>query len=630
MCGFTGFIDYQKEATIEDLKKMTNSIVHRGPDDEGLDIIRNGNCSVGLGFRRLSIIDLSSSGHQPKFSPDGKVSIMLNGEIYNYKEIKQELTEDGFEFVSTSDTEVVLNSYLKWGLKMLSKFIGMFSIVICDSRIDQVYLIRDRVGNKPLFWYQYNGGFLFASELKSLHENKNFKKKINFDSLSLYFMNGSIPAPYSIFENTYKVKPGNILNIDLLSREVKSIEYWNAYDAYNQPNNNLTYEDAKTELVGLMNSAFNYRMVSDVPVGVFLSGGYDSTAVAAILSQGNNKINTYTIGFDDPQYNEANFSKKVANHLGTNHTEYFCSFKDAQSIIPELPNIYDEPFGDPSAIPTTLVSKIASKYVKVVLSADAGDELFAGYPRHKKSLELIKKLTRIPDFSKPILGVLSQIGSKIIEGDISKASRYDKLSVSLKAKSVTELFNIINQTYTPHEIKRIIVSNFSVPETIFNEDYKLKSELSILNRIIACEYRTYLTDDILQKVDRATMSNNLEGREPFLDHRLLEFVATIPEEYKFNQGNSKVILKDIVHDFVPRSIMERPKMGFGLPISDWLKNELKDLYEEVLDIEKIRRQGILNAETIIDLKKGFLSNSVDDIYRLWYVFVFQLWYDRWM
>ncbi len=630
MCGFTGFIDYKKESSIDILRKMSDTIFHRGPDDEGCEIIENGNCSIGFGFRRLSIIDLSPSGHQPKFSEDKRVAVMLNGEIYNYAEIKSELIELGYSFDSKSDTEVVLKAYLQWGTDMLHRFIGMFSIVICDQKTNQLYLIRDRVGNKPLFWYQYNEGVLFGSELKSFHQNSNFKKELNLDALSLFFMNGSIPAPYSIFKNTYKVKPGNFLKVDLTTKETTSIEYWNAFDAYNLPTLNISYVEAKNELEKLMVSAFNYRMVSDVPVGVFLSGGYDSTAVAAILSKGQSVINTYTIGFDNEKYNEAEYAKQVAKHLGTNHNEYYCSYSDALQIIPDLPEIYDEPFGDPSAIPTTLVSRIARKYVKVALSADAGDELFAGYPRHKKSLELINKLNALPDFSKSAITNVADLMHFLLERNISKPSKFDKLSLTSKSNETLEVFNIINQTYTQNEVKRLISDDFKVPNTIYNEDDLLRSDLSVLNRILACEYRTYLTDDILQKVDRATMYNSLEGREPFLDHRLLEFVARIPESYKYNDGKSKIILKDIVHDYVPKSIMERPKMGFGVPIENWLKSELKDLYEEVLDLDKIKNQGVLNVDTIAQLKRGFINDEVKDIYRLWFVFVFQLWYDRWM
>ena len=501
MCGFTGFIDYKKESSIDILRKMSDTIFHRGPDDEGCEIIENGNCSIGFGFRRLSIIDLSPSGHQPKFSEDKRVAVMLNGEIYNYAEIKSELIELGYSFDSKSDTEVVLKAYLQWGTDMLHRFIGMFSIVICDQKTNQLYLIRDRVGNKPLFWYQYNEGVLFGSELKSFHQNSNFKKELNLDALSLFFMNGSIPAPYSIFKNTYKVKPGNFLKVDLTTKETTSIEYWNAFDAYNLPTLNISYVEAKNELEKLMVSAFNYRMVSDVPVGVFLSGGYDSTAVAAILSKGQSVINTYTIGFDNEKYNEAEYAKQVAKHLGTNHNEYYCSYSDALQIIPDLPEIYDEPFGDPSAIPTTLVSRIARKYVKVALSADAGDELFAGYPRHKKSLELINKLNALPDFSKSAITNVADLMHFLLERNISKPSKFDKLSLTSKSNETLEVFNIINQTYTQNEVKRLISDDFKVPNTIYNEDDLLRSDLSVLNRILACEYRTYLTDDILKKVD---------------------------------------------------------------------------------------------------------------------------------
>jgi len=380
----------------------------------------------------------------------------------------------------------------------------------------------------------------------------------------------------------------------------------------------------------IMQSAFDYRMVSDVPVGVFLSGGYDSTAVAALLSNSVSNLNTYTIGFDDVNFDESKHAKKVANHLGTNHNEYICQFKDAMSIISELPEIYDEPFGDPSAIPTTLVSRIARKYVTVALSADAGDELFAGYPRHKKLLNYLTKLVRTPDFIKDLASVPLKFGTSIYSNSISSPDRIEKLQQLLSANSVGKGFNIINQTYTEKEIRRLLKVEFKLPMTVFDEVEKTNSSISILDKILSIEYRTYLVDDILQKVDRATMSIGLEGREPFLDHRLLEFVGTLPDNYKLQNGESKKVLKDIVHKYVPMEIMDRPKMGFGVPIQDWLRVELADLFNEVMDIEKFKQQGIFNVFEIEKIKSDFLARKTKDIYRVWYLFVFQQWYNKWM
>lgn len=631
MCGLAGFVDYKKSTSLEVLKAMTDSLVHRGPDDCGYDLIELNKGTIGLGFRRLSIIDLSPNGHQPMYSPDQRIALMLNGEIYNFLEIRKELEEKGVVFKSNSDTEVVLYSYLVWGIEMLKKFVGMFAIVLVDKRTNEVFLIRDRVGIKPLFWHKCkNGSILFASELKSFHKHPDFIKKLNIDALSLFFMHGSIPAPYTIFENTFKMKPGHWMKFNLETHEILDVEYWNGFDPYNTPVFNIDYNEAKQETEKLMQSAFEYRMISDVPVGVFLSGGYDSTAVAALLSKTVSNLNTYTIGFEDESFNEAPYAKKVADFIGTKHHEYTCRYSDAMKIIPELADIYDEPFGDPSAIPTTLVSRIARQHVTVALSADAGDELFAGYPRHLKSSKYLHKLFGIPEQVKSFSLIPIHFFSYLYNPVISRPDMVEKLKLFLQSRGIAEGFNVINQTYSEKEIKKLLNRPFVIPNTVFNEDLKLESSVSVLNKILAIEYRTYLTDDILQKVDRASMSCGLEGREPFLDHRLFEFVATLPDEFKLKNGISKMILKDIVHDYVPKEIMERPKMGFGIPLKDWLRYDLRELFEDVLDIKKIESQGVLNVQAVKDLKLHYLNGKLYDIYRLWYVFIFQQWYDRWM
>ncbi len=631
MCGFAGFIEPQKKSGFDVLNAMSESLQHRGPDDSGNEIIDHTYATIGLGFRRLAIIDLSSTGHQPMSLPDKSVHIMMNGEIYNYQEIKLELQTLGCSFISSSDTEVVLQAYNSWGINMIDRLIGMFAIFIFDSLKDCTYLIRDRAGVKPLFWYRSpDGDLLFASELKAFHKHPSFVKELNNDSLSLYLMNGSIPAPYTIFSNAFKVEPGTWVRVDLKTNKLEKHVYWNAFDAYNKPVLEISFNEAKVETEKLMQSAFNYRMVADVPVGVFLSGGYDSTAVAALLGNSVSNLNTYTIGFNETAYDESKHAKEVASHLGTNHHEYTCDFKEATEIIPELPFVFDEPFGDPSAIPTILVSKVAREHVTVALSADAGDELFAGYPRHKKVLNYLNKFESIPQFVKSTSSIPTKIIDSLFNPSIGRADRINKLTELLNSKGVMSSFNAINKTYTEKEIKRLLTKKFFVPKTIFDQDSDLSKNVSILSKILAVEYKTYLADDILQKVDRATMSVSLEGREPFLDHRLLEYVATLPDVFKLNNGTSKYILKEIVHDYVPQKMMDRPKMGFGVPVDRWMRHELRELFEEVLSLKKIEEQGVFNVDEIRRLKDAYLKNEITDVYRIWYIFVFQLWYNKWM
>ena len=629
MCGFAGFIDYRSATSPEVLNAMASCLVHRGPDDSGMELLHLEKAAVGMGFRRLSILDLSQAGHQPMFSPDRSLVIMLNGEIYNFREVRSELEKEGVHFKSESDTEVVLHSYRKWGMKMLDRFIGMFALVLVDINEQKVYLARDRAGVKPLFFYSSENLILFGSELKVFHQHPQFKKEINLDALALYFQNGSIPAPYSIFKNTFKVVPGHWICIDLKTKTASDTEYWNAFDAYNAEPLSVDYHEASRLTENMLQSACDYRMIADVPVGVFLSGGYDSTAVTALLAKTQSALSTYTIGFEDASYNEANHARKVAAHLGTNHHEYICTVKDAQEIVPLLPDIYDEPFGDSSAIPTTLVSRIARKYVTVALSADAGDEVFAGYPRHIKARNYLNRLEAMPDLARRIASPLSFLLDRNW-GGIEKADLAAKLAGVLRAKGPISVFNVINQTYSPGEIRRLLNSTVADLMTVFDEDSLLKPELSPLTKVLAAEYRTYLTDDILQKVDRATMSASLEGREPFLDHRLLELVARLPENYKLDGDNGKRILKDIVHKYVPREIMERPKMGFGVPVASWLRGDLRNLFNEVMDESKIAKQGILNPKTVSRLKRAYLEGRLADSERMWYVFSFQLWYHRWM
>lgn len=404
MCGISGFVDFAKNSNQQLLEKMNRIMAHRGPDGEGYAMYQTNNAVIGLGHRRLSIIDLSEGGKQPKSYKN--LHITFNGEIYNYLEIKKRLEDKGHIFNSHSDTEVVLHAYEEWGLEAVQQFVGMFAFVIYDDIANKLIAYRDRAGVKPFFYYYNNNVFLFASELKALMQHPAFEKNIDLNAAAIFLQIGYIPAPHSIFNNTYKLKPGHYLQLDFAAKNLSVAQYWNVYDAYNKPLLNISFEEALLETEKIITSACQYRMVSDVPVGVFLSGGYDSSCVTALLQKNNTeKIKTFTIGVPDDGLNEAPFAKEIATYLGTDHTEYYCTHKEAIDIIPQLPFFYDEPFADSSAIPTTLVSKIAREKVIVALSADAGDEVFAGYNRYdylikygvrlRKCLQLLEKLQAV-------------------------------------------------------------------------------------------------------------------------------------------------------------------------------------------------------------------------------------------
>lgn len=627
MCGFAGFLDYSSNSSLDELKQMTTALQHRGPDDFGYEIFNENQFQLGFGFRRLSIIDLSPLGHQPMQWEEEKLSIVFNGEVYNYREIKDELVKLGYTFKSNSDTEVILKAYHKWGIDCLQKFIGMFAVALFDGKQKKFFLIRDRAGVKPLFYFKESNQILFASELKALHKHHAFKKEIDINALSLFFKHGYIPAPYSIFKNTFKVMPGTYLEFDLTNCSHKHITWWSVNTAYSLPKLKIDYTDAVNETEKLLLSAFKYRMIADVPVGIFLSGGYDSSCVAAMLQKNSTqKLKTFTIGFDDQKYNEANHARKVAEFIGTDHTEHYCTQNEAMDIIPMLPQIYDEPLGDPSCIPTTLVSRAARKQVTVALSADAGDEIFAGYPRHRHSLNLINKLNLIPGFAQRALSAL--VGIMPSPDFISKTDRLEKLKGVLGNKNISEVFSIINQTYSNKEVFKLFLERPHIPSTTFN--FSSESSADFLDSVLSVEYQKYLSDDILHKVDRATMSVSLEGREPFLDHRIIEYVAQLPAHFKLNNGTGKYMLKEIVHKYIPPQIMERPKMGFGVPVETWCRNQLKDYFASYFVTSKIKSQGIFDAKQTDALLNTYMEGKLENFERIWFVFVFQLWYEKWM
>ena len=637
MCGINGFIDWSKKITEDVLKKSTDSIAYRGPDDSGYQLYKNNDCNVGFGHRRLSILDLSALGHQPMHDSSNEHSIIFNGEVYNFQEIRNPLLEAGYKFKSNSDTEVLLYGLKHFGPKAIDSFIGMFAIAYYDQVRQKVFLIRDRAGVKPLYYYQDSDRLLFSSELKSFHEYDFFKKDVDSAAVKLFFKYGYIPAPHTIFKNTFKLLPGHYLEIDLRTKKTTLHKYWDVYDYYNKPKLDISEDEAIREKDKLLHSAFNYRMIADVPVGVFFSGGYDSATLAAILqADATDKIKTFTIGFHEAEYNEAPHAKKIANFLGTDHHEYYCTHEEAAAIIPQLPYFYDEPFGDTSAIPTIMVSQVARKQVTVALSADAGDEIFGGYNRYGYLRKMQQRLKYFPSM---LTGITSKVMNAVDANSIpyikdrpGLENVYNMMSRIVHTKDIFEQNAILSSKYEEKQVAEMLrVVNTENPETSFNSQSHLNKHNDDFSKILAVDFKTYLPDDILVKIDRASMSVALEGREPLIDHRIIEWAAQLPIDLKIRGKEKKYLLKKIAHRYIPEELMNKPKMGFGVPITVWFKNELKELFEEYLSKESLDKNEFLNTEYILSLKQRYFDNpGEEEANRIWLPLMFQMWWKRWM
>ena len=626
MCGITGFIDFKHHTSSEVLDAMVSTLEHRGPDDRGTEVFETDFARIGLGHTRLSILDLSYAGHQPmKYR---NLVVTYNGEVYNYREIRQELSSLGHEFKTNTDTEVILHAFAEWHIACVNRFVGMFAFIIYDTTDTTIYGFRDRVGVKPFYYYKTPGLFLFASELKSFYQHPQFDKKIDQRALLAYFDFGYIPAPYSIFVNTYKLEPGHYFIFNLTSGTFNIKQYWNVLDYYTKPKLSISYNEAKEELLALLLSAFSYRMVADVPVGVFLSGGYDSTAVVAILQQvSSSRLKTFTIGFEEGN-NEAPYARQTAAYLGTDHHEMICTTNEAQEIIQEMPYYYDEPFADSSSIPTMLVSKFAKTEVTVALSADGGDEIFAGYQRYISFKKKTNLLNIAPSVLKPILSNIFLSVEKLVPSHYPaikhKIYGFGKALNNNKFVQAQDLYKIMNSL--PISYSQNLFNFDSQPIT---RNYsKLSTEISgEVELTMVTDYLLYLPDDILTKVDRATMSTSLEGREPFLDHRIVEYVAQLPVDFKYP---SKRILKEIVHGYVPKSLMDRPKAGFSLPIYSWLRKDLSYLLDEYLNENSLAESGFFNMPFLLKQIKWFKTGRLHYSTLIWKVLMFQMWYKKWV
>lgn len=650
MCGLTGYLGGFGAGSIEQagaiLQQMTDAIVHRGPDSEGHWL--DADVSVALGHRRLAIVELSTAGAQPMHSSCGRFVIAFNGEIYNHLDIRAELQKCGHapNWRGHADTETLLAGFDAWGIEpTLQKCIGMFAIALWDRGSQTLTLARDRLGEKPLYYgWQGSGAsavFLFGSELKALRVHPAFNADIDRDALAVYLRHMAVPANYSIYEGIQKLQPGSILTVSGAAPKPIISTYWSATSAADHGIAQPFSGSAKECVNGLeilLKDAVRQQMMSDVPLGAFLSGGVDSSTVVALMqSQSSRAIKTFSIGFYEEAYNEAKHAKAVADHLGTDHTELYVTPQQALDVIPHLPSLYDEPFADSSQIPTYLVSQLARKHVTVSLSGDAGDELFCGYQRYAGTDQLWRRLSLAP---MPVKRVANQLLRKIppealnvLGRRISSSPRWTRLGDRLHkglelidSRSIDELYKgMVSSWQYPEQV--VLGSRESA--TFLTGLRPLLSGLSNIERLMVLDLMTYLPDDILTKVDRASMGVSLETRVPLLDHRVVEYACRLPMQYKLRRGKNgytnKWALREVLYRYVPRQLIERPKMGFGVPIDQWLRGPLRDWAEDLLCEKRLVREGFFDPAPIRLKWAEHLSGQRNWQNQLWTVLMFQAW-----
>ena len=638
MCGIAGYVG----ETINPekcLSEMAEALNHRGPDDSGIWLDKEK--SIGLAHARLSILDLSYAGHQPMHSFSNNHTIVFNGEIYNHNYLRFELESiSKRNWSGHSDTETLLAAIEEWGFEeTLKKVKGMFSIALWNNISKNLSLACDRIGEKPLYYGWINDQFVFASELKALKKFPEFSNQIDRSSLALFLRFNSIPAPYSIYENIFKLEPGQIIKFNTDAKKITRHSYWSTEEEFKKENLNKfsgTPSEAVNQLEIILSNAVSSQMQSDVPLGAFLSGGIDSSTIVALMkSISDSQVNTFTIGFNSKEFNEAKHAGLVAKHLGTNHFEKYVTEQDALNVIPLLPKIYDEPFADSSQIPTFLVSQFAKQKVTVALSGDAGDELFGGYNRYVVTERIFSKIFKSPILlrkllSKTINGFSEEKWNKLLGWLMSKkyaevGHKLHKAANVLSSDSTRDMhFKLISQIQNPADW----LINSQEHKTKFNEDYDFFSELNSIEKMMAYDLITYLPTDILTKVDRAAMAVSLETRVPFLDPDVIKFSASLPLEYKIRNGVSKWALREVLFKHVPKDLIERPKMGFAIPLADWLRGPLNDWAESLLDENRLHQEGFFNVEFVRSKWLEHKSGKQNWHHQLWNVLMFQAWLDK--
>ena len=638
MCGIAGYLGEVKHP-IDCLTKMADAISHRGPDNMG--VWSDHNPSIGFAHSRLSILDLSSAGNQPMHSSSGNYVIIFNGEIYNHKSLRSELESiNQRNWLGHSDTETLLAAIEEWGLKKtLVKAKGMFAIALWDKSSNKLSLACDRIGEKPLYYGWVNNQFVFSSELKSMKVFPEFNNVIDRKSLALFLRFNSIPAPYSIYKDIFKLEPGQIVEINSHSNKLEKYKFWSLEEVYKNGSENKfrgSSIQAINQLENILSEAVSSQMQSDVPLGAFLSGGIDSSTIVALMqSYSNSQVNTFTIGFNSKEFDESKHAEMVSNHLGTYHFNKLVTEKDALDVIPNLPDIYDEPFADSSQIPTYLVSKFAKEKVTVALSGDAGDELFGGYNRYIFSQKMFKNITKTPNSIKKLMSKmmfsLSEENWNFILGGLMRnrhsniGHKIHKTANIVSSKSINDLhFKLISQIQNPSDW--LIDSNEY--ETVFNDHEDRFKELDSVETMMAYDLISYLPTDILTKVDRAAMSVSLETRVPFLDPDVIQFAASIPMEFKIRNGVTKWLLREVLYKHVPKDLIERPKMGFAVPLAEWLRGPLRDWAESLLDEKRLHQEGFFNVEFVRDKWSEHISGRRNWSHQLWNVLMFQAWLEN--
>lgn len=620
MCGIAGFCNHPKNWK-ENIEKMNARMYHRGPDAG--DIWANEDASVVLGHRRLSIVDLSENGSQPMHSASGRYVCVFNGEIYNYKTIRDKLLTEKkvTAFRSTSDTEVLLEAFEAYGIReTIAMCKGMFAIALLDKTTGKLTLIRDRIGEKPLYYGFVKDSFVFASDLGSIAALEDFQNEIDTKVLQIYFIHGYIPAPYSIYQNIYKLDAGCMLEIDMPYKEPKVSAYWSVREAakYGQANPfKGSREEAADELERLLKASIKDQMVADVPVGAFLSAGIDSSTVVALMqAQSSQKVRSFTIGMNDPKYNEAIYAKDIAKHLGTEHTELYITEEDAKAVIPKLSYIFAEPFADSSQIPTYLVSKMTREHVTVSLSGDGGDELFCGYMTYPSIDRIWGKMKSFP------YGMRKLCSELVLHCPIGKSNQLlQTKAYLLGAKSAEHLYELSNA----QEAANLDIALEKEAHPYKHNDKPYGELTDTRNSIMLMDMEVYHPDDILVKVDRTAMAVSLETRVPMLDKDVVEFAWTVPMEYKKQGEEGKLILKDVLYRYVPKEMMDRPKKGFSIPIMKWLKEpELRAWAESLIDRKTLEQQGVLNPDVVWRIWKDYIENNNWRI-QIWYILMFQSW-----
>jgi asparagine synthase (glutamine-hydrolysing) len=660
MCGITGFIDFNKNKREAFLKKtvtkMCDAISHRGPDGSG--IYCDKKMGLALGHRRLSIIDLSKEGAQPMDSISSRYTIVYNGEVYNFDQIRSLLIPKGYKFRGHSDTEIILAGIEEWGINQAVKmFNGMFAIALYDRKEKKLILVRDRMGIKPLYYGWSGDNFLFGSELKALKSHPQWQKNINRDVLTLYVRYNYIPAPYTIYHDIYKLIPGTILTIDLTNKSIKNkfsphtsekdpnyckpMVYWSPKEVFDNGQKNRfegTESQAVDTLDKLLQSAVSKRMVADVPVGAFLSGGIDSSLIVALMqSVSNKKIRTFTIGFEEKIFDESPYAKAVATHLGTEHTQFNIKPNDLLDVIPKLVHLYDEPFADSSQIPTYIVSKLIREQVTVALSGDGGDEQFAGYERFFITPILWKKINLLPLSIRSVIcqlmktlplvayEMLFKIMNPVLPGPLKTRPAGDSINRILNvlgAKSQDDAYSRIMSFW---QDPSVLVPNTTEPLSSYTSSISDSNISNFSRRNMLADLTTYMVDDILVKVDRASMGVGLETRVPLLDHRITEFTTTLPIEMLIKNGQGKHILKEVLYRYLPKELFNRTKKGFTVPVDNWIRGPLEKWAESLLDPSKIKKEGFFDPNVVNRIWNEHKTKRRTHKNQLWAILMFESW-----